>query len=195
MSSKYSSKNIIKEEFHTILHDLTKEIIRYQPKDILDFAIKYFHCLENNIPLQSIIEQDQRDIELTIKEEQNSNQKDTISSTIKSPDKDIIKDKNNELLKNIIDSNNSTPNNNNTNNNSFNENNELEETLIKVPISKEMEELFKEKEEENKKRIKKERPLSAVSDLSDSQKREIKDFVSDLFFDVENKDIDSDKEQ
>ena len=181
MSSKYSNKYIIKEDFHIILNNFTKEIIRYQPKDILDFAIKYFHCLENNIPLQSFIQQDQQNIELIIKEEQNLNQKDT-------------KDKNNEL-KNVFDSKITTPNNNNTNNNNFNENNELEETLIKVPILKEMEELLKEKEEENQKRIIKERPISPVSDLSDSQKRQIKDFVSDLFFDVENKDINNDTEQ
>ena len=40
MSSKYSKKYLIPPDFTEILHDFGKEVVRHQPKDILDFARK-----------------------------------------------------------------------------------------------------------------------------------------------------------
>lgn len=44
--SKYPNKYEIPEQFPEILSNFTREIVRNQPKDILDFAIKYFYNLE-----------------------------------------------------------------------------------------------------------------------------------------------------
>ena len=51
MSSKFSNKYPIPEKFPEILHDFSREVLRYMPKDILDFSIQYFYSLETNIPL------------------------------------------------------------------------------------------------------------------------------------------------
>ena len=52
MTSKISNKFPIPEKFPEILHDFIREVIRYMPKDILDFAIQYFYSLEQNISLK-----------------------------------------------------------------------------------------------------------------------------------------------
>ena len=52
MTSKFSNKYPIPEKFPEILHDFIREVIRYMPKDILDFAIQYFYSLEQNISLK-----------------------------------------------------------------------------------------------------------------------------------------------
>ena len=54
MSSRFSNKFPIPEKFPEILHDFAREVVRYMPKDILDFAIQYFFSLEQNIPLNYI---------------------------------------------------------------------------------------------------------------------------------------------
>lgn len=36
----------IPKEFVIILHDFTKEIIKAQPKDIIEFSFRYFQALE-----------------------------------------------------------------------------------------------------------------------------------------------------
>ena len=51
MSSRFSNKFPIPEKFPEILHDFAREVVRYQPKDILDFSIQYFYYLENGLPL------------------------------------------------------------------------------------------------------------------------------------------------
>lgn len=51
MSSKFSNKYPIPEKFPEILHDFSREVLRYMPKDILDFAIQYFYSLETSTPL------------------------------------------------------------------------------------------------------------------------------------------------
>ena len=51
MSSKFSNKFPIPEKFPEILHDYAREVVRYMPKDILDFSIQYFYSLDQNIPL------------------------------------------------------------------------------------------------------------------------------------------------
>ena len=51
MSSRFSNKYPIPEKFPEILHDFAREVVRFMPKDILDFAIQYFYYLEQNMPL------------------------------------------------------------------------------------------------------------------------------------------------
>ena len=50
MSSRFSNKFPIPEKFPEILHDYAREVVRYMPKDILDFSIQYFYSLDQNIP-------------------------------------------------------------------------------------------------------------------------------------------------
>ena len=54
MSSRFSNKFPIPEKFPEILHDFAREVVRYMPKDILDFSIQYFYSIEQNIPLNYI---------------------------------------------------------------------------------------------------------------------------------------------
>ena len=54
MSSRFSNKYPIPEKFPEILHDFAREVVRYMPKDILDFSIQYFYSLEQNIPINYI---------------------------------------------------------------------------------------------------------------------------------------------
>ena len=138
-----SSKNYsISIDFPKILKDYIKEIIRYKPKDIIDFSYKYFLCLENNLPLNSIFETNINN-KFLINNEKNNNQKETISSSIE-----------NKGLKEIIDMNkynsneiNQTNNSNNiTPRNTEDENNDSE---VKVPISLEFQEIIKMKEKED----------------------------------------------
>ena len=51
MASKYLKKFQVPNDFENILSDFAKEILRNQPKDIIDFGIEYFKGLENNIKL------------------------------------------------------------------------------------------------------------------------------------------------
>ena len=57
MSSKFSNKYFIQEEFQKILNNFTKAIIFYKPKDIIDFAVNYFISLERKVPLDQILEE------------------------------------------------------------------------------------------------------------------------------------------
>ena len=57
MSSKFSNKYFIQEEFQKILNNFTRAIIFYKPKDIIDFAVNYFISLERKVPLDQILEQ------------------------------------------------------------------------------------------------------------------------------------------
>ena len=54
MSSKFSNKYPIPEKFPEILHDFSREVLRYMPKDILDFSVQYFYSLETGTPLNYI---------------------------------------------------------------------------------------------------------------------------------------------
>ena len=51
MTSKLLNKFPIPENFPDTLHDFAKEVVREQPKDILDFAVEYFKALESGTPL------------------------------------------------------------------------------------------------------------------------------------------------
>lgn len=48
MANKYLKQFPVPEEYPNILRDLTREILRLQPRDIISFAAKYFKCKENN---------------------------------------------------------------------------------------------------------------------------------------------------
>ena len=48
MASKYIKKFKVPNNFENILSDFAKEILRNQPKDIIDFGIEYFKGLEAN---------------------------------------------------------------------------------------------------------------------------------------------------
>ena len=51
MSSKYIKKYEIPPGFQDLLSEFTKEILRNQPKDIIDFGIEYFKCLQQGLIL------------------------------------------------------------------------------------------------------------------------------------------------
>ncbi len=51
MASKYIQKFPIPEGFAEVLHDLSKEILRNQPADILDFCAEYFKCVQEGTVL------------------------------------------------------------------------------------------------------------------------------------------------
>jgi len=42
MASKYLQKYQVPEGFYDILHEFSREILRAQPEDILDYAANYF---------------------------------------------------------------------------------------------------------------------------------------------------------
>ena len=51
MSSKYIKKYEIPVGFQDLLSEFTKEILRNQPKDIIDFGVEYFKCLQQGLIL------------------------------------------------------------------------------------------------------------------------------------------------
>ena len=51
MSSKYIKKYPIPPGFQDLLSAFTVEILRNQPKDIIDFGVEYFKCLQQGIIL------------------------------------------------------------------------------------------------------------------------------------------------
>ena len=54
MTSKFSNKYLIPEQFPKILHDYAREIVRYMPEDIFDFSIQYFYSREKGLKLNYI---------------------------------------------------------------------------------------------------------------------------------------------
>ena len=51
MASKYINKFKVPPGFEDILNDFAKEVLRNQPKDILDFGCEYFRCLQEGVVL------------------------------------------------------------------------------------------------------------------------------------------------
>ena len=47
MASKFLKKRTVPEGFKEILSDLTREVLREQPKDIVHFAASYFEYLSS----------------------------------------------------------------------------------------------------------------------------------------------------
>jgi len=46
MASKYLQKFPVPEGFQEVLADFTREVLRAQPKDIVEFAVQYFEGLD-----------------------------------------------------------------------------------------------------------------------------------------------------
>jgi hypothetical protein len=189
--SKYPNKYEIPEQFPEILSNFTREIVRNQPKDILDFAIKYFYNLEKKTVPYSSINSNKYS---TINSEININQTEIVSSNNEQSDIDIIRDNNNNKENRIIQSDNlksSIDNNENNESEEYENNfiNDSRENELIVPISKNLEELIKKKEkeaeekEEEEENKEKDENFSESSEISgnDSQKKEVKDFISCLF--------------
>ena len=146
--SKYPNKYEIPEQFPEILSNFTREIVRNQPKDILDFAIKYFYNLEKKTVPYSSINSNKYS---TINSEININQTEIVSSNNEQSDIDIIRDNNNNKENRIIQSDNlksSIDNNENNESEEYENNfiNDSRENELIVPISKNLEELIKKKE-------------------------------------------------
>ena len=51
MSSKNIKKYTIPPGFQDLLSEFTKEILRNQPEDIVDFGVEYFKCLQQGLIL------------------------------------------------------------------------------------------------------------------------------------------------
>ena len=51
MASKYIQKFPVPQNFPEILHDLSKEILRNQPEDIIEFCALYFKCTQEGLVL------------------------------------------------------------------------------------------------------------------------------------------------
>jgi len=49
MSSRYILKFPSPPLFNELIHDFTKEILRNQPDDILEFGALYFKCLQEGV--------------------------------------------------------------------------------------------------------------------------------------------------
>jgi len=190
--SKYPNKYEIPEQFPEILSNFTREIVRNQPKDILDFAIKYFYNLEKKMMPYSSINSNKYS---TINSELNINQSEIMSSNNEQSDTDIIKNNNNKTNQRMKTENSKS----NIDHNESNKSEEYENNFINdsreneliVPISKNLEDLIKKKEKEEEENTQKEENknkdideyFSESSEISgnDSQKQEVKDFISCLF--------------
>ena len=46
MASKYRKKYALPENFYNVLEDYSREVLRDQPQDILEFSYLYFKALE-----------------------------------------------------------------------------------------------------------------------------------------------------
>ena len=185
------SKYPIPEQFPEILSNFTREIVRNQPKDILDFAINYFYNLEKKMPPYSSINSNKFS---TINSDKNNNQTDIMSSNT---DIELINGNNNNKENKIMSNEQSKSiieHNENNESEEYNNHfiNDNEENELVVPISKDLEELIKKREMEEEKNSKKEEEtknkeidgnLSECSEISgnDPQKKEVKDFISCLF--------------
>ena len=156
MSSKYSNKHNIPKEFQQILNNFTKTIIRYKPKDIIDFAIYYFISLEKEIPLDRILDKSKyvnvQKKEASINNEQKFENKENAH----------------------LDESNSKGNLEDTDDFESNK---------RIPITRDLEEIIKIQEIENKKSIKKDIDSEIVA--TNAEKEKVKDFISELFIESE----------
>ena len=156
MSSKYSNKHNIPKEFQQILNNFTKTIIRYKPKDIIDFAIYYFISLEKEIPLDRILDKSKyvnvQKKEASINNEQKFENKENTH----------------------FDESNSKGNLEDTDDFESNK---------RIPITRDLKEIIKIQEIENKKSIKKDIDSEIVA--TNAEKEKVKDFISELFIESE----------
>ena len=151
MSSKFSNKYFIQEEFQKILNNFTRAIIFYKPKDIIDFAVNYFISLERKVPLDQILEQQKlRNIQKT--------------------DSTLNNEKNLSVEEKVdLDE---------TNNNDNLEESENEYSGVKIPMTDELKSFLQIKGiNTNKIQDKEETDHSAT----DSDRKHVKNFIDDLF--------------
>jgi hypothetical protein len=183
MSSKFSNKYPIPENFPQILHDFAKEVVRYQPKDIIDFSFQYFFNLENRITTSYSPLATQRNT--TLNSEQNIIQIESMQKNTEQSDINVIKDndisKDYEIIKNDNSKNISQNNDSHEEDENNSQNNQLKEPETVVPLSKDLEDLIKNEEKKEKSEEKTPSMYSGISG-NDPEKQGVKDFVSDLFF-------------
>ena len=151
MYSKYTKNYEIKEDFEKVFSNFTKAILFYKPKDIIDFAINYFTSLEQKVPLEKIL-----------KNKKYSNIVKT-ESTLQN-EENISEEENTDL--------------NDTNNNNIEDSND--EQKIRIPLTKEFEELIETKDIENKNKIAKNNINKEIIENNIDRNKE-KEFISDLF--------------
>ena len=151
MSSKFSNKYFIQEEFQKILNNFTRAIIFYKPKDIIDFAVNYFISLEKKVPLDQILEQQKlKNIQKT-------------DSTLNN-EKNLSGEEKVDLDE--------------TNNNDNLEESENEYSGVKIPMTDELKSFLQIKGiNTNKIQDKEETDHSAT----DSDRKHVKNFIDDLF--------------
>ena len=154
MYSKYTKNYEIKKDFEKVFSNFTKAILFYKPKDIIDFAINYFTSLEKKVPLEEIL----------------NNKKyshlDKSESTLQNEE-------------NVSEEENIDINDSNSYNNIENSN---DEPKIKIPLTKEFEELIEAKDIENKAKNKiVNNDLNKEILENNSDRNKVKEFISDLF--------------
>ena len=151
MYSKYTKNYEIKKDFEKVFSNFTKAILFYKPKDIIDFAINYFTSLEQKVPLEKIL-----------KNKKYSNIVKT-ESTLQN-EENISEEENTDL--------------NDTNNNNIEDSND--EQKIRIPLTKEFEELIETKDIENKNKIAKNNINKEIIE-NNIDRNKVKEFISDLF--------------
>lgn len=55
MASKYRKKFTMPEGFYQVLEDYSREVLRDQPRDIIEFSYLYFKALEEVSPCQFLV--------------------------------------------------------------------------------------------------------------------------------------------
>ena len=151
MSSKFSNKYFIQEEFQKILNNFTRAIIFYKPKDIIDFAVNYFISLERKVPLDQILEQQKlRNIQKT-------------DSTLNN-EKNLTSEEKVDLDE--------------TNNKDNLEESENEYSEVKIPMTDELKSFLQIKGINTDKIQDKEETDNSATD---SDRKHVKNFIDDLF--------------
>ena len=151
MSSKKPNNYLIQEDFQQILSNFTKTIIFYKPKDIIDFAIKYFISLEKKIPLKQILEEDKYINILKTESTMNNEQK-------------LAEQENIDL--------------DDTNSKNIMEVNDIFEPIEKIPLTGGLRGLIVNKETENKKQKSYD---TEDNSANIEERKKVKEFISDLF--------------
>jgi hypothetical protein len=84
MSSKYAKKYKIPDELEGIVVRFTREVLRYQPQDILEFAIEYFKGLEENQNLNDSHKKEEN--YLNVEKQQETKESDLVQEKVKNED-------------------------------------------------------------------------------------------------------------
>ena len=151
MSFKKTNNFQIQEDFQQILSNFTKAIIFYKPKDVIDFAIKYFISLEKNTPIEQLLEKDNYINELKTDSTLNNEQK-------------LVEQENVDL--------------DDTNSKDILEVNDIFKPIEKIPLTEGLRNIIEMKEIENK--INKHDDIEKNNN-SIEEKEKVKEFISELF--------------